>query len=174
MSGKGSFISDEESLLQSRAAFRLACGDREFFIFLLRRDKLGDCGRAIDTRIFEVDEHRGRWQELAMKLAPISAVLNQLIGTWPPQLVTAASVSGENIILSYVDPIQEYEKPVLPFGLDRESAWTATYYPKRRCWKLQRSRFLEEEGADLSAVFQKVIPRSESSQLADLLDLLSS
>lgn len=174
MSRNGSFAADEESLLQSRAAFRLARGDREFFVFLLRRERLGDCGRAIDTRVFEVDQNSRRWQEIATKLTSVSALLNQLAGTWPPQLVTAVSVSGENLVLSYVDPIIEYEKPVLPFGLDRESEWIATYFPKRRCWKLQRQAFLERKGADLSAVIQRVIPRRESSQLADLLDRLSN
>lgn len=98
--------------------------------------------------IFESTDGGRSWIDIPMKLAVASRVTRGLFATWPPESIDVLSCASGVLMIEFRDHWIPYERPVLPFRLDQESLWRATYDRERRRWKLKRLRHLDYEGSD--------------------------
>jgi hypothetical protein len=73
---------------------------------------------------------------------------SRMMTAWPPETFDRLFVANGSLHLEYRDQWNPYERPVLPFGLDVESLWSAEYLSHERRWKLKRLRRLDYEGKD--------------------------
>ena len=94
------------------------------------------------------DEAGDREHEVPLKLCFGSWLRYAVLGTWPPERARGLRADGNCVVVAYRDEWIPFEKPVLPFGYDRESEWEARFDPARRTWHLTRIRHLDYEGKD--------------------------
>lgn len=82
-------------------------------------------------------------REVPMKLDLRSRILFGWLGTWPPESASELLLRNGQLCLAYRDEWMPFERPILPFGWDRESEWLARYDSVRGVWRLHRVRKLE-------------------------------
>lgn len=109
---------------------------------------VSDSGRWRGIHVFKSSDGGGTWQELPQKLCLRSLLTSKFLTSWPPEYGDELRVIDGQLVLVYHDREFEYERPILPFGLDRESLWRATYVANRSCWCLKRIRPLDFDGLD--------------------------
>ncbi len=90
------------------------------------------------------------WEELPMQLTYWSRLFHSMFTSWPPEDIDRISCERGRLILQYRDRWISYEKPILPWGLDRESLWEGEYVDLKRVWKLRRVQRLDYERGDES------------------------
>lgn len=96
-------------------------------------------GRQRRIRVIEAaDEDR----EVPLALDVFSRVLYGWPGTWPPERASRLYCEGNAVVMEYQDEWVPFERPILPFGYDRESDWKARFNPRARTWCLKRLRRL--------------------------------
>lgn len=101
-----------------------------------------------EVRFQRSDDGGATWFEVPARLCLESRLKVPWFTIWPPAFIDDLRVVGGRLEAWYHDPEYEYEKAVLPFGLDRESIWRAVFLPARSCWRLERIRHLDFEGRD--------------------------
>lgn len=82
------------------------------------------------------------WASMPLRLDWPSSFKNILFRTWPPQMLCSLAYNENSLILEYIDPWVMFQKPILPFSLDRESRWRAHYNIKQKQWHLERLRVI--------------------------------
>lgn len=87
-----------------------------------------------------------RW--LPMRLTWISRLKCAVLTQWPPETLDRLELVNGRVAIEYRDPWYEDEKTILPFDLDKESLWRATFDPTRERWSLTRIRTLDYGGKD--------------------------
>lgn len=102
------------------------------------REQPGRFGEVFFVRVFASSDNARTWMELPMKLTLPSRLWAGWFATWPPEGLDDFGVCDEGVFLVFRDKPVEYEKPTLPFGLDSESIWRASYSPETSRWKLKR------------------------------------
>lgn len=98
-------------------------------------------GRQRRIRVVEAAEED---REVPLVLDVFSRVLYGWLGTWPPERASRLYCEGAEVVMEYQDEWVPFERPILPFGYDRESEWKARFSPRRRTWCLKRLRQLSD------------------------------
>jgi hypothetical protein len=121
---------------------------REYFVRRIQFAERGPRGAGFRAVVFTRSINESEWVELPMKLTWWSRVAHSMFTTWPPENVDSVHCEDGCLTLFYRDYWVPYEKPIMPFALDRESAWRAEYLLNRAAWKLYRIRHLDYEERD--------------------------
>jgi hypothetical protein len=108
-------------------------------------NRFGQWRRAVVYGSFDAGK---TWREVPAKLCLRSRLVAGLFTLWPPESVDEMRVERGLLTLIYHDKEYQYERAVLPFGLDRESVWEATLIAHNMRWRLERVRRLDFDGAD--------------------------
>lgn len=87
-------------------------------------------------------------QEVTLALSCGSWLRYGVLGSWPPERAMGLRSDGDCVVVTYRDEWVPFERPVFPFGYDRESEWAARFDPAQRKWHLIRLRLLDYEAAD--------------------------
>ena len=98
--------------------------------------------------VYESTDGGTTWHDLPMTLTWSARIAHGLFVTWPPEKIDRLVCEGDQVVLEFRDPWVPYEKPIMPWGLDRESLWQASYLKRVARWRLKRIRRLDYEGAD--------------------------
>lgn len=124
---------------------RCVLHDTEYMVHTTRLRELGPRGEGSRIRVLTRSVGEEDWTELSMSLTWWSRIAHSQFATWPPEGIDWISCEHGRLILQFRDRWVPYEKPVLPFGLDRESLWQAVYLHRTRSWSLRRIRHLDYE-----------------------------
>ena len=140
----GSATSDPPAELARLAAHRCSppSGDR-FYAFHFRWYRTTGSGRFGEVRIFRALDG-GRCAEVKLNLSFLDRFLNPVIETWPPEELLSLRWEPEGLALYCADAGVPDEKPILPFGLDRDSVWRAVYVEACSRWRLSRLQSVDD------------------------------
>lgn len=111
-------------------------GDR-FYAFHFRWYRTRGSGKFGDVRIIRVSSG-GQCSNVKLTLSFSDRFFNLIIDSWPPEELLGLSWEPEGLALYYADTGVPDEKPILPFGLDRDSVWRAVYVEACSRWRLSR------------------------------------
>lgn len=100
-----------------------------------------------------VEKTMDAWLEVPMRLSLFSRLAHATFTQWPPDGVDTFSAGPDGLVLSWRDGWIPYEAPILPFGLDQESRWGATYKPAFMTWSIKRLQRLDYHGDDPPPVY---------------------
>ena len=78
--------------------------------------------------------------EIPMKLTNWSRIKYGLFVQWPPQSIEEVDSTENTISIEFKDPWIPFDKPIMPFNLDKESQWRAEFIESKKAWKLKRIR----------------------------------
>lgn len=115
--------------------------------------------------IVHTDDGGQTWSDVPLRRCLQSRLGRAMFAPWPPEFLDRIWVHHAQLFIAYRDTWVPYERPILPFGLDTESAWIAQYHRPSKCWRLELERLLDYDGADLVGPLFRRLP--VESQFAD-------
>jgi hypothetical protein len=143
------------SLVDSRLRLRCSHGSQEYSVKYVALEEAGPRGELLRAVVLARGTHDEKWEALPIGLTWLSRVWHSMFTTWPPEHIDSIDCEHGRLSLQYRDTWVPYERPVMPFGLDRESVWKAEYCRRRQAWRLHRLQRLDYEGTDRPPVFEK-------------------
>jgi hypothetical protein len=125
-------------------------GGSEYVVTVVPLEIPGPRGEQSRIKVLRTIVGSDDWEELPMQLTYWSRFAKSIFTNWPPEDIDRVSCEQGRLILRYRDRWVPYEKPIMPFGLDRESLWEGEYIARKRAWKLRRVQRLDYESGDES------------------------
>ena len=130
---------------------------------VLRLSPPGPLGEGSRIRILKKPADGEEWVELPLRLTWWSRLAHAMFASWPPEVIDVMTYEHGRLTVLFRDPWVPYEKPIMPFGLDRESLWEAVYMDRQRAWTLRRVRHLDyESGDDVPPVLEDALCGTEA------------
>jgi hypothetical protein len=83
------------------------------------------------------------WGRLKFKLSFKSCCRLYFNNNWPPAQIDKIEQRGDTVCIVYKDPSIPFDKPMMPWGLDKESEWRATYNKNSQRWILDHLGFIQ-------------------------------
>jgi hypothetical protein len=108
-----------------------------------RMSPVDEHGRQRRIHVLESTGPNLKTREVPLVLSLGSRLRYGWLGTWPPERASRLYAEGESVIIEYRDEWIPFERPILPFGYDRECEWRAQFDPRQRTWSLKRLRHLD-------------------------------
>ncbi|PCI49109.1 MAG: hypothetical protein COB58_04125 [Thalassobium sp.] len=92
--------------------------------------------------VFRKSLDNTEWVAVPLKLSITSYFKVLFTRSWPPSGFEKVELKDNSLQITFEDEEEIWEKPIMPFNLDKECRWLAKFCFTKNNWSLERLNYL--------------------------------